>query len=119
MILLITLPHPPSQLSPNARLHWRPKMAFVKKARADARVATQAAMRETGCKGKFISATVKATFHRKRRMDGDNLAAMLKSCWDGMVDAGLFTDDRRLTHLPIEQVIDGKLKRQWVVVEVS
>lgn len=67
------------------------------------------------------SATVQATFYHKdkRRRDGDNLLAMLKPVWDGMVDAGVFVDDSGLTHLPVVKLVDKDNPRVEITVEAE
>jgi Holliday junction resolvase RusA-like endonuclease len=61
----------------------------------------------------LASASVQCRFYfaTKRRRDGDNLLASMKSCFDGLVDAGVFTDDSGLTHLPVMQAKDAKNPR--------
>ena len=98
------LPVPDRRLSPNARVHWRTRAPLVLKARQGACVA---ACKILGVRApQWHEVTARATFHfpDRRRRDTDNLAALLKPVWDGLVDAGLLIDDDRITHLPVEIV---------------
>lgn len=108
---VITLPLPSRDLSPNSRCHWRRKANAVK------------SYRETACglalKAKprkhipLEAATVQCRFFfaQKRRRDADNFESRMKAGWDGLVDAKVFQDDNRLTHLPCEQAIDRENPR--------
>jgi crossover junction endodeoxyribonuclease RusA len=106
--MIVTLPLPAKNLSPNSRCHWRAKAAAVKAYRSAALIAAYA-------KGKprFESANVQCKFYFRdsRRRDGDNLLASMKSAFDGLVDAGIFSDDAGLTHLPVEKNKDTKNPR--------
>lgn len=56
-------------------------------------------------------------FHQvKRRRDGDNLLASMKSAFDGLVDAGVFTDDSGLIHLPVQKSIDKESPRVEITI---
>jgi crossover junction endodeoxyribonuclease RusA len=106
--MIITLPLPHKHLSPNSRCHWRAKAEAVKAYRTAAVIAAYG-------KGKprWDAATVQCRFffRDKRRRDGDNLLASTKPIWDGLVDAGVFSDDSGLTHLPVVQDKDTKNPR--------
>jgi len=98
------LPVPDRRLSPNARVNWRTRAKLVKETRAAAWGAAISIIFPN--KLQWHEVTARATFHfpDKRRRDTDNLAALLKPVWDGLVDAGLLVDDDRITHLPVEIV---------------
>jgi Holliday junction resolvase RusA-like endonuclease len=105
----IVLPLPPKQLNPNAsycgRSHW-PRS----RAKKQYREAAHAAAIKAGLKNKRLeTATIqcKFFFRTAHKHDGDNLLASLKSCFDGLVDAGVFTDDSGLSHLPVETAKDA------------
>ena len=87
---------PPSELSPNARVHWAVK---AKKARE---------MRDSGYNHAIMDeeldehlqlldpmerAKITFTFYKAGRVDEPNLTSSMKSWVDGLVDAGLFKDD--------------------------
>lgn len=97
----ITLPLPPSELSPNAsnRMHWRKKSRAVRTYRRDALLIT---LSWCGSFQGWPAAVAQATFFfaTRRRRDADNFAAMLKPAFDGIVAAGLICNDsfEHLTH---------------------
>lgn len=125
--ITVWLPLPDRALSPNARGHWAKKARAVKKAREVGYIATSYTMsdanggrlryRKNGFK--WEAAETEAVFYVKdsRRRDADNAAASLKPYWDGMVDAGLLSDDRGLRHLPIKFVVDKKSQRVEVTIK--
>ncbi|MEG2582694.1 endonuclease [Comamonas sp.] len=91
-VLNITLPWPPKELSPNARLHWS-KLARAKKAYRQVR-AVQAKVQGA----KRIQADklhLSLTFYppTRRAFDLDNALARMKSGLDGLADV-LGVDDR-------------------------
>jgi len=112
----IVLPLPPAVLSPNnppgSRGGRFARAAASKKYKRTAREATEAVGIQTGPWGK---ATVQATFYhvQERRRDDVNHLAMLKSAYDGVVDAGLLEDDdsEHLTTLPAVFRIDKAVSR--------
>jgi crossover junction endodeoxyribonuclease RusA len=78
----VTLPLPPRNLSPNARIHWRASAPIKKKIR---RFAAIAAWDQIGpCK--FKGYRLDFYWPTKRRRDKDNAAAMCKSYLDGIAD---------------------------------
>lgn len=97
----IVLPWPDKRLSPNARLHWKPKSEVVKRARWDA---AYAALEAAGGSLREFRRTwadegripVKFRFYApdRRPRDDDNVIAMLKAARDGIADA-LGVNDRR------------------------
>ena len=93
--MIITLPWPPTQLSPNARTHWR-VLAKVKKAYRE-ECAWQAIQQEA----KTIKATnlhLIITFYppTRRQYDLDNALARMKAGLDGLADV-LKVDDKHWT----------------------
>jgi crossover junction endodeoxyribonuclease RusA len=89
----LTLPWPPVELSPNARLHWA-KVAKVKaKYRQQCWAATKEANAKIVADGKL---TLVVIFYRpsNRLMDRDNLLARMKSGLDGVCDALGINDNR-------------------------
>lgn len=102
----ITLPLPNQDLHPNARPHYHAKSRATKKCRYDAGLAAYAAKaKDHHGQPPFGKADVKATFylHASRGTpDKDNLLSWCKAYFDGFADAGVITNDRELTHLPVE-----------------
>ena len=91
-VLSITLPWPPKELSPNARLHWS-KLASAKRAYRHVcavQAKVQGAQRISA--GKLH---VSLTFYAptRRAFDLDNALARMKSGLDGLADV-LGVDDR-------------------------
>ena len=108
MTILITLPLPPRELSPNARPHRMAKARAAKKYR---RFAWAVALEQIGRRDapRWSRATARARFYfRDRRSfaDGDNLLASLKPAFDGVADAGVVRNDRDLKHEPVDQEVD-------------
>jgi hypothetical protein len=102
----IILPLPPSVLSPNRPCGSRGgRFARAAASKRQRRLACEAVTALRIESGPWERATVQAKFvHvQKRRRDDVNHAAMLKSAYDGVVDAGLLVDDdsEHLTSLPV------------------
>jgi crossover junction endodeoxyribonuclease RusA len=119
MDVLVVLPMPPKGLSPNDRVHWRTKAAATKKYREWAYLAGVNARNNVPGDYPWSVAEVQVTYYRRDRrgrMDGDNAGGRLKAAMDGLVDAGLLTDDRGLTHRPVRQEIDRKQPRVEVLL---
>lgn len=88
----LTLPWPPKELSPNARIHW----AQLAKAKKDYRAACGWTAREQGAKRiKAQRLHLSLTFFPPTRQayDLDNALARMKSGLDGLADV-LGVDDK-------------------------
>lgn len=116
-VLVVELPWPDKDLSPNARVHWARKAKKVRLARwtAFGRVAfgSDGALKVPAPNGLSVA----YTFHpaTKRRRDLDNLIASTKAYTDGLAQA-LAVDDStfRLSYRM------GELRRPaQVIVEIS
>lgn len=83
--LVVTLPWPPRELSPNARVHWAKKAKAAKAYRQTAWALTKA---ELG-RDRIQAARLSLVFHppSRRRMDIDNMLASVKAGIDGISDA--------------------------------
>lgn len=98
----ITLPWPPKELSPNARVHFHRKASFAKTyreyaywtAKMDLALATAAQAIEG-------EVSIRIDFHPPdaRKRDLDNMLASVKSGLDGMADAIEVNDNRFALHL--------------------
>jgi crossover junction endodeoxyribonuclease RusA len=93
--MILTLPWPPAELSPNARKHWAVKSRVTKGARA---LAAYEAKRLVHDGIAFQDGPIRMvwTFHPpdKRRRDRDNMIASCKAYADGIAD-GLGVNDAR------------------------
>jgi len=112
--IVLTMPWPPSALSPNKRLHW----AQLAKAKAAYRHACAMTARSQGA-GKIDAEalTVRLRFvpPDRRPRDVDNCIAAMKSGLDGLADV-LGVNDRNWTLQidPMAQEIGGFV-RVWVM----
>lgn len=89
----ISLPWPPSALSPNARGHWAIKARIAAKVRKDTCVACQAAgVRALPWERMHVAIEFQPA--SRRAYDLDNAVARCKSLLDGMADATLIDDSR-------------------------
>ncbi len=101
MSIVITLPFPGPELSPNSRCGWRAKAKAVQAYRYECKIEGLQAKDEVRRKNDgwapvaLLPAAVTITFilKDKRRHDWDNLLASFKAGIDGLVDAGLLPDD--------------------------
>jgi crossover junction endodeoxyribonuclease RusA len=100
----IRLPWPPSELSPNSRLHWA-QLARAKKIYRQACCAVTQATKQTLGESGYLR--VELTFYRpdRRSYDHDNLLSRMKAGLDGVADA-LQINDRRFNPLSVS-VADG------------
>jgi crossover junction endodeoxyribonuclease RusA len=98
----ITLPWPPKELSPNARVHFQRKASFAKTYREyaywTAKMDMALAKAVQGIEGEVL---VRIDFHPPdaRKRDLDNMLASVKSGLDGMADAIEINDSRFALHL--------------------
>lgn len=112
-MITLTLPWPPKELSPNARLHWS-KLAKAKKTY---RAACGWTSKEQGARRiEVATLNVKATFFPpdRRAYDQDNLIARMKAGFDGVADV-LGVDDK---HWVLSIALAGEIGG-FVRVEVS
>lgn len=116
--VVIVLPLPPRILSPNCPIGSRQgRFMYAAAAKKQKRTARQAA--DDAARGMvWEKATVKAVFYHKtvRRRDDVNHLAMLKSAYDGVVEAGLLPDDD-IRHLRTEGA-EFKIDKEWPRVEL-
>lgn len=110
MRIVVELPWPPSELSPNARTHHMVKARVVKKTRADAYVLAKAALKSSASREQMalqeiIESGASVAFWidfyppSRRHYDDDNLVARFKSSRDGIAD-GLGINDRKFRSMP-------------------
>jgi len=113
--MVIVLPLPPRELSPNARPHYMAKARAVKRYREAAYLLALA--ERLGRPMSTAKVTARFFFSTRRRRDRDNLLASLKPAFDGIADARVVTNDSGLIHMPVEQYVDRTDPRVEIVVE--
>ena len=93
--IIVILPLPPRELSPNSRSHYMAKSRATKKCRVDAGLSTRASMNARPQNYPWPLAILEPHFFFtcRRTRDSDNLSACLKACRDGIADAGLVAND--------------------------
>lgn len=115
MTTTVTLPLPPKELSPNARVHWAARATATRRYREAAYLLALPSRPRRPMQ--VARVTARFFFKTRRRRDRDNLLASLKPAFDGLADAGLVADDSGLIHMPVEQHIDRTDPRVELVVE--
>lgn len=93
--LILTLPWPPADLSPNSRGHWS-KLARAKKAYRAACAWTAKEQGATRIEAERLHLTITFVPPNRRAHDLDNCLARLKSGLDGLADV-LGVDDKAWT----------------------
>lgn len=103
-------PWPPSELSPNARVHWA-QLARVKKKYRETcyLLALTHGARTAITWGGSIHAVMEFYPPNRRKRDDDNLMAMFKSGRDGLADALEVNDNRFRVHPQLMDETGGKV----------
>lgn len=111
-LLVIRLPLPGQECSPNRRWHFMRKAAAVKKLRSAAHAAA------IDIQAFFTRPVIDAVFYHKTRRarDRDNHIAQLKGAIDGLTDAGLWGDDNCVRWGDIEFMIDRTEPRVMLTI---
>lgn len=109
--VVLELPLPSNALHPNSRVDWRIKAQAKTKARQEAGLLA----RINRPRMPYKQAEVLAVFHVKGRHDTDNLVAWAKTIFDALQDGGVIENDRDLTVLTPEQVVDRKAPTKLVL----
>ena len=109
-MIVIDLPWPPKELSPNARVHRMEKARVARQYRQDCAWTTVEALggihRRPRVTGKALEMLAEFRMPDKRWRDADNLLAMIKSGIDGVCDAtGI--NDRAFRRVTVDRVMDG------------
>lgn len=103
----LTLPWPPKELSPNARIHWAAKSKAVKAYKAACYMACKVAgIKAPETLGKLH---LWIDFHppSNRRIDDDNCLSRLKSGRDGIADYLGVDDKIFVSHPMVKEKIPG------------
>ncbi len=94
MDLVLRLPWPPKELSPNVQVHWGTKKRATAQYRQDCFLAAREAFGPPfGPAPALVTAAVVFVVPNRRRRDLDNAMASIKAGFDGLVDASLLVDD--------------------------
>jgi crossover junction endodeoxyribonuclease RusA len=104
--ITISIPFPPRELRPNARVHWAVKARATKHYRTQAWAAALASCNNSPPRWLKASVKVNAFFPTRKQPDPDNLIASLKAAFDGIGDAGIVINDRGLWPLRPEFFTD-------------
>jgi crossover junction endodeoxyribonuclease RusA len=107
--LNLTLPWPPKQLSPNARVHWATLAKYKKQYRTACYYLAKEAKLSAPVEGKIL---LDITFYKpsRRRNDLDNCLASIKAGIDGLADC-LNVDDSRFDYtIRMADDIGGMIK---------
>lgn len=103
---MITLPYPPSELSPNARVHWSKKSKITKACRIRAAWETKAAKVKVDWEGR-IDVHISFFPPDKRQRDADGALSRCKAYLDGIADALSINDSRFNLHLYTGEPVKG------------
>ena len=109
-MIVIDLPWPPKELSPNARVHRMEKARVARQYRQDCAWTTVEAAggihRCPRLTGSDLELIAEFRMPDKRWRDADNLLAMIKSGIDGVCDAtGI--NDKAFRRVTVDRVMDG------------
>ncbi|QJD58182.1 endodeoxyribonuclease RusA [Pseudomonas sp. gcc21] len=96
--MIIDLPWPPKELSPNARTHWAAKARIAKRYRSTCRILAMQAKLKAPVSGPI---PIEIVFYPpdRRHRDDDNCTGAFKPGRDGVADA-LGVDDSRFRTAP-------------------
>ncbi len=109
----LTVPYPPKELSPNARVHPMSRARAIQQYRTA--VGWHAKTKRPS--RPWLSATVYVRgFYPSRQPDRDNFMAMLKAAWDAFQDVGIVRNDRDLAHRFVSLEQDRKDPRLELTV---
>lgn len=95
-MIKVTLPFPPTGLSPNSRLHWR-SLASLKKTYREVCWACTLEQNQSPVPDGPLMLELMFVKPSRRQMDRDNLLARMKSGLDGVADALKINDNRFAT----------------------
>ena len=115
--IVIVLPLPPPELSPNVHVHWRIEARATRGYREHAWA--QGRLAGLDKKTAWLKAIARPVFyfacHRER--DPDNFGASLKAAYDGLQDAGLIVNDSGIKPMPAKIEFDAERPRVEITFE--
>lgn len=123
-MISIVLPPPSAKLHAHNKGHWRSKSNAVRELRFSAATLVRAAMARESIQESWDAAEIEYRFYFKdnRRRDAANAVQAMKPAIDGVVDAGLISDDcwQRLQIVGVVCGIDRENPRTALILnEVS
>lgn len=132
-VVNVKLDLPPREAHPNARSDWRRRAAAIAKYRKACGEIAFAVRLEAAADYPLPGAVVGLQYcfapaargKKLREHDPDNLIAWAKAAIDGLVDGGVFADDRLLAYLPPTSHVAGSFKLAcefpclWVGIHVG
>ncbi len=100
-VMIIRMPLPPKELSPNGRAAWQRKAEFTKAARSAVAMQVRSVVTKA-----WLGCSVRLDVRRwaDKRMDSDNAWSSLKAHRDGVAD-GLMTTDAQFELGDIQQIV--------------
>ena len=104
----VTLPWPPRELSPNARVHWAKRSKVAKAYRQRCGWLTKAA--GLPVPDGVVHLWVMFCPPDRRRRDDDNAIAAFKAGRDGIADALGIDDSRFVLHPMLSETISGEVR---------
>ncbi len=105
--MLIVLPWPPPELSPNSRTHWSPKARAAGRYRFICATLTRTKAGERQFAIGRIPVTLEFVPPDRRRRDVDNMLAAMKAGLDGVADALRVNDSRFELTLRVADEVGG------------
>lgn len=105
--ITVTLPWPSSKLSPNARVHWRPKADVTKSHRYAANVLTLEALGRATVTTDTVPMAVTFCPPNARRRDLLNCIGSFKAYEDGLSDAIGIDDSKFIADFRMGDVVKG------------
>lgn len=106
-MLVVEIPWPRRDLSPNARVHYLARSRIARKYRLDCYHLALAALQGQRPAFRNVDATFEFFPPDRRRRDTDNIIASLKSAQDGLADAIKCDDNKWRTTYTMREPIDG------------
>lgn len=117
--IVVEMPLPRRELSPNGRVHWRVRSKAVHAYRTLAWARASSALGGKPAP-RWKRAVARAAFFLPadgRKRDQDNLSASLKAAYDGIADAGIVENDSGLSHERALFAVDGKKPRVEITIQ--
>lgn len=116
--IVVTVPLPSANLSPNKRVHWATKARDARYHREFAKLRACKALLHYDKKPQWKMAVVscEAFFDVNRKRDGDNFIAAMKSTFDGLADAGIVENDSGFIHMPPVFSLDRQKPRVEITI---